>query len=98
MFELQHLCSFSDIILVIKLRRMRWAGHVVRLGDRRGAYRVWCGNVREGDHVEDLGIGGMLIVKWILRSRRGDAEWIDVAHDKDRWCALVTAGMNLQVP
>ena len=47
--------------------------------------------------MEDLGICGMLIVRWILRNRRGDVEWIDVAHDKDRWCALVNAGMNLQV-
>ena len=67
------------------------------MGDRRGAYRVWCGNVRERDHLEDLSIGGMLIVKWILRNRRGDVEWIDVARDKDRWCAVVNAGMNLQV-
>ena len=82
MFELQHLCCLSNIILVVKSRTVRWAGHVVHMGDRRGAYRVWCGNVRERDHLEDLSIGGMLIVKWILRNRRGDVEWIDVARDK----------------
>ena len=38
------------------------------------------------NHLEDLGIDGMLILKWILRKRRGDLEWIDVAHDRDR-CA-----------
>jgi hypothetical protein len=65
------------------------------MGDMRGAYRVWCGNVRERDHFEDLGIGGMLIVKWVLTNRRGDVEWIDVAYDEDMWCSMVNAGMNL---
>jgi hypothetical protein len=32
---------FSPNIRVIKSRRMRWAGHVARMGGRRGAYRVW---------------------------------------------------------
>ena len=38
----------------------------------------------EKEHLENLDIDGMLIVKWILRNRRWDVEWIDVAHDKDR--------------
>jgi hypothetical protein len=41
--ELYDLYSSPNIIWVIKLRRMRWAGHVVRMGDRRGAYRVLMG-------------------------------------------------------
>jgi len=44
------------------------------MGDRRIAYRVWCGNVRERDRLEDLRIDGMLKVKWILRNRRGDVD------------------------
>jgi len=41
--ELNDLYSSPDIIRVIKLRRMRWAGHVARMGQRRGAYRVLMG-------------------------------------------------------
>jgi len=37
------LCSTPSIIRVIKLRRMRWTGHVARLGERRGVYRVLVG-------------------------------------------------------
>jgi len=38
--EFYDLCSSPNIIRLIKSRRMRWAGHVARMGDRRGAYRV----------------------------------------------------------
>jgi hypothetical protein len=41
--ELYDLYSSSNIIWVFKSRRMRWAGHVARIGDRRGAYRVLVG-------------------------------------------------------
>jgi hypothetical protein len=41
--ELNDLYSSPNIIRVIKLRRMRWAGHVARMGERRGAYRVLVG-------------------------------------------------------
>jgi hypothetical protein len=38
--ELNDLYSSPDIVRLIKSRRMRWAGHVVRMGERRGVYRV----------------------------------------------------------
>ena len=41
--ELSDLCSSSNIVRVIKSRRMRWAGHVARMGERRGVYRVLMG-------------------------------------------------------
>jgi hypothetical protein len=41
--ELYDLYSLSNIIRVIKSRRMRWAGHVARLGERRGVYRILVG-------------------------------------------------------
>jgi len=55
---------------VIKLRRMRWEGHVACMGERRGAYRVLVGNLRERDHLGDPGIDGRII----LRSS-GSAMW-----------------------
>jgi hypothetical protein len=45
--ELNNLYSSPNIIRVIKLRRMRWAGHVARMGEGRGAYRIFVGR-REG--------------------------------------------------
>jgi hypothetical protein len=41
--ELNDLYSPPNIIRVIKSRRMRWAGHVARIGERRGAYRILVG-------------------------------------------------------
>ena len=38
--ELNDLCSSPNIVRVIKSRRMRWAGHVARMGEERGVYRV----------------------------------------------------------
>jgi len=52
---------------MIKSRRMRWVGHVAQMGDRSGAYRVLVGDLRDRDHLEDLGIGGRIILKWILK-------------------------------
>jgi hypothetical protein len=48
---------------MIKSRRMRWAGHVARMGERRNAYRIL---VVVRDHWEDLNVGGWTIFKWIL--------------------------------
>jgi len=45
--QLHDLYCSPDIIRVMKLRRMRWAGHVAHMGERGGAYRVWRGNLRE---------------------------------------------------
>jgi hypothetical protein len=52
---------------VIKLRRIRWVGHVAR--NWRGvAYTgFWWGNLREGDHWGDPGVDGMIILRWIVR-------------------------------
>jgi len=41
--ELYDLYSSSNIVRVIKSRRMRWAGHVARIGERKGVYRVLVG-------------------------------------------------------
>ena len=43
--------SVSDIVEVIKSRRMGWAGHVARMGERRGMYRFWWGNLKEREHL-----------------------------------------------
>jgi hypothetical protein len=41
------------------------------MGDRRGAYRVWCEDLREREHFEDLRVGGRIILKCILKKWDG---------------------------
>jgi len=47
---------------MIKSRRMRWAGHVARMGEERGCIESWWGNQREGYHWGDLGVDGWIIL------------------------------------
>jgi len=56
--ELNDLYTSPNIVRVIKLRRMRWAGHVARMDEERGwCIGSWWGNRREGDQWGDLGVG-----------------------------------------
>jgi len=48
--ELNGLYSSPNIVRVIKSRRMRWAGHVARMGRGKAYAEFWCGNLRERDH------------------------------------------------
>ena len=52
--------STPNIIRVIKSRSMRWAGHVVRVGDRNDAYRVLVRKPEGRNHLEDLVVDGRI--------------------------------------
>jgi hypothetical protein len=58
------------MVLVIKSRRMRWAGHVARMGEVKGVYRVLVGKSQGRNQWGDLGLDGWIILRWI--SRRWD--------------------------
>ncbi|KAJ4436489.1 hypothetical protein ANN_16520 [Periplaneta americana] len=97
--ELHALYSSPDIIRNIKSRRLRWAGHVARMGESRNAYRVLVGGAagkrplgRPRRRWEDN-------IKMVLREVGCDCrDWINLAQDRDRWRAYVRAAMNLRVP
>jgi hypothetical protein len=64
--EINDPYPLPNIIRAMKSRRMRWVGHVARMGEVRDAYRILVGDMREGDHLEDPGIDGKIILKCIF--------------------------------
>jgi len=64
--ELNELYSSPNIVRVIELRRMRWAGYVARMGEKRGV-GFWWRNLRERDNLRDPGVDGRIILRWIFR-------------------------------
>jgi hypothetical protein len=55
-----------NIVRVIKSRRMRWAGHVARMGRGEVCTGFWWGKMREGDHWGDPDVDGSIILGWIF--------------------------------
>ena len=68
------------------------------MGVIRSNYGFWWGKQRERHHLEGKDVDGRTILKWIFRHWDGEIHWINLAHDRDRWRALVEAVMNPPVP
>jgi hypothetical protein len=69
--ELNDLYSSPNIIRLIKSRRMRRAGHVAGMAEREAHTGFWWGDQREGDHLNDPGVDGRIILKWIFKKWDG---------------------------
>jgi hypothetical protein len=65
--ELNDLYSLPNIIQLNTSRRTRWVGHVTSTGERRGVYRALVEKTEGKSHLEDPGIDGRIILKWIFR-------------------------------
>jgi hypothetical protein len=100
--EVTKWAHFADVCYcyrIIKSRRMRWAGHVARMGEKRNAYMLL---VRKPDGKRPLGRPRR---RWLDNIKMGLLEielsvvdWIGLAQDRYRWRALVNSAMNLRVP
>jgi hypothetical protein len=96
--ELHILYSSPNIIRKIKSRRMRWAGHVARMGEERKVYRVLMGKPEGKRPLGRLRRRWKNGIRMDLREIGwGSVEWIQLARDMDRWRALVNTVMNLRV-
>jgi hypothetical protein len=91
--------SALRIIRIMKARRMRWAGHVAQMGEKRNAYRLLVG---KSEGKRPLGGPGW---SWVNNFKMhlvevgwGGVDWIGLAQDRDRWRALVNPVSNLPVP
>jgi hypothetical protein len=96
--ELHDLYSSPSLIRIIKSRRMRLAGHVARMGEKRSTYRLLVGKP-EGKR--PLGRSRR---RWVdnIRMELGEVGWgavcwIGLAEDRNRWRALVNSVLNLRV-
>ena len=88
--ELNDLYSLPNIVRVVKSRRMRWAGHVVRMGEDRGVHRVLVGKP------EGKRLLGRPRRRWednikmdLQEVGGGRGDWMELAQDRDKWRVLV---------
>jgi hypothetical protein len=97
--ELNDLYSLPNIVQVIKSRRMRWAGHVARMGEAKGVHRALVGKPegkrplgrprhRWEDNIE-------MDLQEVGRDR---GDWMELAQDRNGWRALVSTVRGIRVP
>jgi hypothetical protein len=96
--ELHNLYALRNIITVMKPRRMRWLGRVVRRGEMRNAFKFLSENVKGRHHSEDLTIDGKVILEWILGNRVGrcgTSAWLRIGtsggccdHGNESWVSI----------
>ena len=87
--ELNDLYCSPNIVWVIKSRRMRWAGHVARMGGGKVSTGFWWGNLRERDLLGDPAVDGRIILRWIFR------KWDMGVWTGSSWLRIGTVGRHM---
>ena len=87
--ELSDLYSLPNIVRVVKSRKMRWAGHVARMGEGRGVHRVLVGKPEEKRPLGRPRTDGRIILIWIFR------KWEKVVGTGWSWLRIGTGGGHL---
>jgi hypothetical protein len=94
--ELHNLYSSPSIIRIIK--RLRWAGHVARMAEKRNAYRIFVGKPAGKRPLERPRLRCVDNIKMDLREIEWDGvHWIDTAQNRDQWKTLVNMELKLRV-
>ena len=83
----------SNIVRVIKSRRLRWAGHVVRKKEGRSAFKILTGKPSVKRPLGLFGLDGRTILEIGINA----GNWVDSAQDWDNWRALMNEALNLRV-
>jgi len=94
--ELRDLYSLPNIVWVVKLRRMSWAGHVAH-HEGRGVHRVLVGKPEGKRPLGRPRHRWEYNIKLDLREVGGGGDWMGLTQDRDRWRALVNTVMNFLV-
>ena len=84
--ELNDMYSSPKITRVIKSRRMRWTGHVTCMGIGEVYTGFWWGNLKERDILDDPGVDGRIILRWIFR-KCDEGAW-----SGESWLRIGTGG------
>jgi hypothetical protein len=97
--ELHSLYFSPSILGMIKSRRIRWAGHLTRMGEKRNAYRILVGKP------EGKTLLGRPRRRWVYNIKLDlreiewdDMDWISLVHDTKQWRAFVSTAMKFRVP
>ena len=97
--ELNDLYSLPNIVRVVKSRRMRWDGHVARMGEDRGVHRLLVGKPEGKRPLERPRRRWEDNIKMDLQEVGGcHGDWMELAQDREGWRALVGTVRNFRVP